>query len=231
MIYVTSDWHGCPLQTVQALLCKAEFSANDYCFVLGDVIDRGEHGVELLQWLSVQENIELFRGNHEDMMLDCEFLFEEITEKSIDALTSKKLEAVSLWQYNGGQPTINALKKLPAKERRDLFEFVADALLFDRVEVNGRKYILLHSGFENFDPAKAPEDYEAEELLWNRPQPDTTYYPDITAVFGHTPTVCFGGEYKGKVFKTETWIDVDVGAAMGLPPMLFRLDDGKEFYL
>ena len=49
-------------------------------------------------------------------------------------------------------------------------------------------------------------------------------------IFGHTPTVYYGENFKGKAIKTKTWIDVDVGAGLGLNPMLLRLDDLKEFY-
>ena len=48
-------------------------------------------------------------------------------------------------------------------------------------------------------------------------------------VFGHTPTICFGEEYKGKIIKTKTWIDIDVGASVGFEPVLLRLDDMEEF--
>ena len=51
MIYATSDLHGYPLDKFLALLKKANFSDKDYLFILGDVIDRGEHGVEILRWL------------------------------------------------------------------------------------------------------------------------------------------------------------------------------------
>ena len=49
-------------------------------------------------------------------------------------------------------------------------------------------------------------------------------------IFGHTPTFYYGEEYKGKAIVTDTWIDIDTGAAAGLSPMLLRLDDMKEFY-
>ena len=54
MIYVTSDLHGYPLDGFLQLLDKAGFGERDFLFVLGDVIDRGEHGVELLRWISRQ---------------------------------------------------------------------------------------------------------------------------------------------------------------------------------
>ena len=44
-----------------------------------------------------------------------------------------------------------------------------------------------------------------------------------------TSTVAYGEEYDGKIIKTETWIDIDVGAGFGRQPVLLRLDDMKEF--
>ena len=40
----------------------------------------------------------------------------------------------------------------------------------------------------------------------------------------------YGDEHRGKVLKTRTWIDIDVGAGQGLPPALLRLDDFEVFY-
>ena len=48
-------------------------------------------------------------------------------------------------------------------------------------------------------------------------------------VFGHTPTIAFGDEFEGKIIKTATWIDIDMGAGFGREPVLLRLDDMKEF--
>ncbi len=36
-------------------------------------------------------------------------------------------------------------------------------------------------------------------------------------------------EIRRKIIKTETWIDIDVGAGFGRQPVLLRLDDMKEF--
>ena len=49
--YVTSDLHGMNPETCLKLLKQADFGAEDWLYVLGDVIDRGEHGIRLLTLL------------------------------------------------------------------------------------------------------------------------------------------------------------------------------------
>ena len=41
----------------------------------------------------------------------------------------------------------------------------------------------------------------------------------------------YGNTIKGKILKTKTWIDVDVGVPYGNKPALLRLDDLEEIYL
>lgn len=67
-------------------------------------------------------------------------------------------------------------------------------------------------------------------MLWNRPKLNQEYFDDVTVFFGHTSTVYYGENFKGKAIITESWMDIDVGAGLGLNPMLLRLDDLKEFY-
>lgn len=69
MIYVTSDLHGYPLEKIKDMLNKVGFSNDDFLFVLGDVIDRGEDGIKIFKWMMAQPNMELIMGNHEAMML------------------------------------------------------------------------------------------------------------------------------------------------------------------
>ncbi len=230
MIYVTSDLHGYALGKFKALLAKAGFSREDFLFVLGDVIDRGPDGVNLLRWMMAQHNVELILGNHEDMMLSCEFLFEEITDDSVRDLNAKKMNNLATWQFNGGTPTINGLTKLNHSVREMILEYVSEAPLYDSVSVGGKDYLLVHSGLGNYAEGKKISEYTSDELLWCRPGTKTEFSHDFVTVFGHTPTFRYGAEYEGKAIIRDTWINVDTGAATGLAPMLLRLDDLAEFY-
>lgn len=233
MVYVTSDLHGYPLQKFLALLKTAGFSEADYLFVLGDVIDRGEHGADLLRWMAEQPNVALILGNHEAMLLSCDFLFASVTDESLAKLDSEKMNLFGVWLSNGAAQTLTGLRKI-LKEEPDtmdgILDYLREAPLYDTVDVNNRKYILVHAGLENFHPDRPLSCYTPDELLWARPTIQTQYYDDAIVVFGHTPTEYFGEQHRGKMIKTDTWICIDTGAAAGNKPMLLRLDDLKAFY-
>lgn len=231
MIYVTSDLHGYSLEKFKELLAKANFRESDFLFVLGDVIDRGADGIKILQWLMVQPNAELILGNHEAMMLSCDFLFDEIDEKSISDLTGTDLQLYSAWAANSAQPTLDALSATRNEEIEYILEYLREAPLYEALTVGDRDFILTHSGLGNFDPQMSLSKYSSFDLLWTRPELDQKYFDDMTVVFGHTPTYCYGDEYAGKAIFTDTWVNIDTGSGHGYAPMLLRLDDMKEFYL
>lgn len=233
MIYVTSDLHGCSPEVFRKLLNRAGFTERDFLFILGDVIDRGEHGAELLLWLTGQPNMQLILGNHEAMLLACGFLFEEVTEESLEKLTVEQLNVLENWMRNGGSPTLAGLRKILRQDPElveGILDYLRDAPLYEQVEAGGKRYVLVHAGLGNFRPEKPLEDYEPEELLFERPAQDSVYFPDATVVFGHTPTEFYGQQHRGRAMKTGSWICIDTGAAIGNLPMLLRLDDRKEFY-
>lgn len=231
MVYVTSDLHGYPLEKFRELLMKAKFSDRDYCFVLGNVIDYGPDGVKLLEWLMVQPNIQLIMGNHEAMLLSCKKMIEKLVQGRTDELTEDDQKLCMEWLRNGGVTTLEALKALDAEDVEYIIEFIEEAPLYDGVSVGDKEFILTHSGFSCFDENKELDDYTSDDLLWNSPEADDRYFDDVITVFGHTPTNYYGDEYEGRMFATDTWIDIDTGAATGGTPMLLRLDDMKEFYV
>ncbi|MBO6060594.1 MAG: metallophosphoesterase [Clostridia bacterium] len=234
MTYAISDLHGYPVDKFKALLDKANFSDSDMLYILGDVIDRsGDGGVSLLRYIMAQPNFEFILGNHEDMLLSCSFLFDEVTDESIDALIAENVDAYYDYLYNGGGVTLESLRKLEKDQPGavgDMLDYLRDAPHIGAVTVGGRDFLLVHSGLGGFSPDKKLKDYTAADLLWTRPELDTEYFDDITTVFGHTPTLYYGDEYAGRVIKTRTWINIDVGCSQGYPPALLRLNDLEVFY-
>lgn len=229
-IFVTSDLHGYSLDKFKDFLDKVGFCDKDFLYILGDVIDRGPDGVKILKWLMLQPNIELILGNHEAMLLACDFLFDEITEDSISKLTGTKLNTYMTWVSNSGQVTLDALSGVRNKEIKYILEYLRERPLYETVTVNGRDFVLVHSGLGGFKKDKKLSEYTPTDLLWTRPSLTTKYLDDVTVVFGHTPTVCYGNEYLGKIVKTDSFINVDVGVGIGQKPCFLRLDDLKEFY-
>ena len=235
MIYVTSDIHG-QFEKLRMLLEKANFGPEDFLFVLGDVIDRnGDGGVHMLRWMMAQPNVALILGNHEAMLLGCLFLLEPITEESLNQLTAEEMDLATLWMDNGAEPTLRALKEWLYQEpeaKEALIDYLREAPLFETVTAGGQDYLLVHSGLENFAPKKKLRKYTADELLWHRPHPEERYFHKVYTVLGHTPTDFYGDSHKGKAFITDTWMDIDTGAAAPEGnPMLLRLEDRRVFYL
>lgn len=232
MTYVISDLHGYPIEKLKKLLRKAKFNENDYLFILGDVVDRnGDGGVGILLWLLEQYNVQLILGNHEAMLLSCDFVFDEITVDSINSLTKEKIELLNTYFLNGGDVTLKTLQTLSRETQRDIIYYLRDCPLYETVNAGDKDYILLHAGFDNFNKDRKLSEYSADELIWTWPKLEDEYFDDIHTVFGHTPTKCFDKNYEGKILKTKTWTCIDCGAGYGNEPILLRLDDYKEFKL
>ena len=69
MHYVMSDIHG-NKEAFDTMLSLIDLKPEDHLYILGDVIDRGAHGIELLQQIRAMQNCTLLLGNHEYMMIN-----------------------------------------------------------------------------------------------------------------------------------------------------------------
>lgn len=234
MIYVTSDIHGFSFEKFMDILSMVNFSKkSDWLYILGNVIDYGTDGLKYLNWLTEQGNVQLILGNHESMLLGCSFIFDMFASDNFspDDTERKKL---STWMKNGGEKTISQLRELYENDPEQvgyILEYLREECpLFDTVETDSGEFLLVHSGFSNFEQNRKLSDYSKKEILWHTASPTDRYYDNVVTVFGHTPTYVFSQKFNGKCVKTPTWIDIATGCETGNAPMLLRLDDLKEFY-
>lgn len=167
------------------------------------------------------------------MLLSCSFVLEQGTEEFVESLAqSIQMELLSEYIFNGGSVTLKALGVLNQRSLEmvtAIFDYLCDAPLYDWVELNDTNYFLTNSGIGNFEKDKTVSNYAPDDFLWNRPKLTDEYFEKTITIFGHTPTRFYGEEYKGKIIKAKTWIDIDAGAASGLEPILLLLDDMQEF--
>lgn len=156
----------------------------------------------------LQPNMELILGNHESTLLDCDILFKEIIGDNIDKLTGTKLQTYSVWVSSGGQPTLDTLSVIRKSKKKYLLKYLRKAPLYKIITVNNRELLLVHSGLGSSVSNKQLCDYKPTELLWSRPNLNQKYFDGVTTILGHTPTVYYCEEYRGKPLKTESWIDM-----------------------
>ena len=226
MKYVISDIHG-NWDKYKSILQLIEFCEEDELYIIGDVIDRGAYGIEILMDIREHSNMHLLMGNHELMAVHTLLAKDE----------SEWYEKMSLWAMNGGKETYYHFLKLSEEEQKELAVFLITLPDSMEVEADGRKFYLIH-GF----PANT-----LKKRLWTRPTLNTSNpFVDKTLIIGHTPVMLLHGNFdryiqklreKGEHVKIEHaqgFIDIDCGCGIGEPEgrlACLRLDDMKEFYV
>ena len=232
MVFLTSDLHG-KFDSLLALLERARFfeDENNQLYILGDVIDRNNHGgVDILKWIIDTPNVELLLGNHEKMLLDSWWIFDDSGDTP---LRSWKIRNLDRWKHNGADSTIRALKQEPLELRNKIFDYLNGCSLYKTISTANRKYVLVHGGLGNYSRNKDLSEYFCDDLLWERPCLTTVYNPEeYTVILGHTPTSFYDKKYTNRILKTDSWWNIDTGAAYkDGQPMLLCLDTLSEYYL
>ena len=220
MTYVFSDIHGEILRW-KKMLELIHFSDEDTLYVLGDVIDRNPHGIEILLDIMRRPNVKFVVGNHECMMLDTFW-------------RRNDYDARRLWTQNGGGSTYRTmLYKTPTEERLQILRFIQEAPDHLEIEVNGRQFYLVHGmyGETKFD------------RIWRRPEPPPKEppIPGKTVIFGHTCvywlTLYIDGHDENapfEIFHAPGLICIDCGCGNITDQRrlaCLRLEDLAEFYV
>ena len=168
--FALGDLHG-NKKVFEAVL--AELGPEDTVYCLGDVIDRGPHGYEILKSILADKHFILLKGNHEDMFADS--IKNHFENEYIDYNHYR----------NGGNCTYEAWVEAGAKAGLlGIINRLPVSCLY--INKNGKNIYLSHAGY-NVD--NVPKD--DEEYLWNREHfyewMDIEKHPNDYIIHGHTP--------------------------------------------
>ncbi|MBR2459784.1 MAG: metallophosphoesterase [Clostridia bacterium] len=232
MTYVMADIHGQYDKYIK-MLEKINFTDDDELYVIGDVVDRGEHPVKLLYDMSMRSNVFPILGNHDYLAAALlSKLSGVITEdnfgKMLDAETTKLLTD---WIMDGGVSTLTEFKALSPEDREGILDYLLEFEPYMELTVGGKDYVMVHAGINNFSPEKDMSEYDVDDLIYDTVDYTKPYFKDKTLVTGHVPTSEISPEYEGKIYIANGHIAIDCGAGYGLPLGCIRLDDMAEFYV
>lgn len=231
MQYVISDIHGC-YEEYRKALAEIGFSSDDILYVNGDVLDRGENGIQILKDMMMRDNVYPVLGNHEFMALSVlRKLGVEISDESIAALKEEDLSSFRYWMEDGGEMTVRQFCRCDAEEREMILEYLEEFTLYEETEAGGKEFIIVHAGFEPFDEKKEPGDYTLEECIFTSCDPRKPYYKDRYVITGHTPTLSLPEPYKGKIAEINGHIMIDCGCVFGGSLGVYCLETGEKWYI
>lgn len=221
MIYVMSDIHG-SMNRFRSIMSQINLTAEDSLYILGDVIDRGHFGIQILQELMEIPNVTVLLGNHELMMLNA---LTQITESR---------EELGLWYMNGGKITYIDYFALEPNEQLEILQFIRQMPLTAEVTVNGKEYLMVHGAPpELYGQLPSDAENEMEFAVWTRLMPDDKIPNGKTVIFGHTPTEYYQDDIPLKIWHGGDKIGIDCGAGKTRSSCrlaCLRLDDMAEFY-
>ena len=218
MIYAMSDIHG-NYAKYQKMLEKINFTENDNMFLLGDMIDRGADGIQILLDMMARKNIIPLLGNHEKMMIDSLF-GDDTSYKNLD-----------MWLQNGGAQTYQVFFQLSVFEQKRVFRYLTSFSRYAECQIENKNFVLVHGGPGNYQMGRKLSDYSLDELLWTRIDMKKKYFDDNTyLVVGHTPTFMIKPDCTG-ILKVGNNINIDCGAGQGGRLGCIELTSMKEYYV
>lgn len=221
MKYVMSDLHGNYDKYIE-MLELISFSEKDQLYVLGDIFDRGDNPLGILDHIRKHKNIHLLKGNHEQMYVEC---------------YQDEFRDMYHWLCNGGMKTYEQLINRGQQYMDNTYRYLKNLPYIEVVD----KFILVHAGLylpSNLNELTLLELIHLQEednCIWTRQNIDRErQYKDYTVVAGHNVIQGIIREHNGDILHREGHIYIDSGlqtAKTSGKLSCLRLDDMKEFYI
>ena len=225
MRYVISDIHG-EYGLCMRLLDKIKFSASDVLYVCGDMVDKGDESVRLLDFLLNAPNVKCILGNHEYGFLAYYWAVMKSSPSDFD----KVLADLQIWFGGDGKllrwETVDKLEALP-------------------LYIEEEEFVCVHAGLPLDDNCRIVPPQSAREAVLledrNFMRPEVVPKDCKCVCFGHTPTRNVCGEDRILAYKRYGRrgddicdyykIHLDTGTWLGGPLGCFCIDTCRAFYV
>lgn len=185
--YCVSDIHGNGV-AFDALMRILALKDDDTLYILGDIIDRGPDGIQLLKKIMKMPNVKLILGNHELMMIeyfDPSFALSSgsLSGSSTPVTLTKHNTIKQRWNQNSNHSTLNQFLSLSKEEQLEILEYLKKSSFHESVSIDGKKFYLVHAF-----PSETPY-----QEVWSRPEGKDTKHPvsEATAILATPQWYCW----------------------------------------
>ena len=225
-VYVISDIHA-EYDLFIKLLDKIKFSDNDTLYIAGDIIDKGNDSVRLMQYVMNTPNIHAINGNHEHDFLKLYWALMQNSPNDYDEVLRQLQEYFLFDGYLLNWETVDYIESLP-------------------YYIETEDFILVHAGLpiDENNQVMSPSKIAIEYMVYDRrfKEPDVLPNTCKPIIFGHTPTSYICGsprilKYKkqgttGNNIKDYCKIQLDLGTWLSSSVMgALCVDTLEEFYV
>ncbi|HEY5525859.1 MAG TPA: metallophosphoesterase [Clostridium sp.] len=195
---VIGDVHG-ELELLKAMISNVN---DENVYLVGDLIDRGEKSIEVLQYV-MQKKLKTVKGNHELSMLTY--------------LQRKTKAGKAFWFSDGGEVTLKAYMLLTEIEQKDILAYLSEVPLY--YYIAELDVLISHSGI---NPTKLSDDLQ--DMLKEHNAEDFTNirssfiysgaisYLNTSFLVGHTPSYEINADNGCKLLRKGNRFFLDTGA-------------------
>ena len=232
MIYVIGDIHG-DKEKYDAMLEKLAPTDNDTLFVLGDVINVGEKGIEILQDMMYRANMYPVLGEHEYVAKKIFPLISDFTsvDEALSSLQGEDKELLEKWLTMKSGKTTEDFLSLDEEGKESIIDYLSEFESHEEITAGGKKFILCHAGIDGFSEEKELDEYEEKDFVSADTDYDRIYFSDKYLVTGHTPTALIDRAFTGKVYSKKRHLAIDCGCGYGGKLAAVCLDKLKVYYV
>ncbi|MGM9551572.1 MAG: metallophosphoesterase [Clostridia bacterium] len=231
MVYVISNLYG-DYNKYEAILKEIKLKDDDMLFVLGNIVDGGDKGVEILMDMMMRGNVFPVLGDHELIAYEILSSIEKETREDFSAPLSEEVaNRCQRWMESGGEGTLTGYSKLSDDDKIALIEYLEEFTIYEEVEAGGEKFVLCYSLPENFEEGDQLDDYSAEDILTGSVNYERNYFPGKTLITSKDITIEIDRNTHGKIFRNDCHVGINCGGYLGGLTAAYCLDTDEEYYV